>query len=158
MKIVFLDFDGPIIPTRVFAMNPGLLLEEPCRTSGALINEVLRRADAKLVVSSTWRKQGLEDCKVVLRKANIDLSRLHFWWRTEDLYPLSREDEIERWVKERGGGDRGNEFIAIDDMPLYKLESKHRVQCSSDNGFLFEHYLEACEKLHVSPFNKPNPI
>jgi hypothetical protein len=156
MKVVFLDFDGPIIPTRAFAMNPGMSFKEPCRTSGSLINEVLKRTDAHLVISSTWRRYGFQECATVLKKAGIDLERLGDDWKTESLHHLSREDEITKWMEKHA--PPGSDFIAIDDMPLDKLESKHRVQCTTNDGFLFEHYLEACEKLGISPFAKPTVI
>lgn len=159
MKIVFLDFDGPIIPSRCFALHPGsgpdhapdFSLSSPCATSGSLINQVLIRADAKLVISSSWREDGLNICNSIIRQAGItDISKLHVDWATPILQNLSREDEIQAWADKHGV----TEFIAIDDMPLLKLEAKHRVHCTTQNGFLLEHYVEACEKLGVEPYEK----
>jgi Swiss Army Knife RNA repair-like protein len=149
MKVIFLDFDGPIIPARAFAINRAMSYKIPCRTSGSLVNELLKRADAKLVVSSTWRKSGIEACKEVLRLAGIDLTRLHEDWRTEDLWPLKRKDEIEKWL---GAHDNIQEWIAIDDMPM-DLEPDNMVWCTSHDGVLFDHYMEACKKLRIKPWD-----
>tara|TARA_R100001244_G_scaffold25113_5_gene25723 strand:- start:9333 stop:9815 length:483 start_codon:yes stop_codon:yes gene_type:complete len=155
MKVLFLDFDGPIIPGRAWLLNnhPGGLWEEPCKTSGVLVNEVLHRADAKLVISSTWRKTGgLDGCKDLLYKAGIDLTRLHDDWATIALNSSEghvRSMEILEWVSRHDV----ESFIAIDDMELRGLPDENRVKCTTADGVLMDHFVEACNKLGVAPFD-----
>lgn len=150
MKVVFLDFDGPIIPTRSFVLSPTQMLDQPCATSGSLVNEALKRTDAKLVISSTWRYDGLKVCQNVLRAAKVDIERLHADWETKHFYGQSREDEIHDWVTRH----EIEEYIAIDDMPLEKLPNSHKVHVTTQDGFLLAHYEQACKKLGVEPYDR----
>lgn len=151
MKIIFLDFDGPIIPARTLALSEQY--DTPCATSGSLVNRCLERADAQLVISSSWRYNGYKVCCEILKAARIDPTRLHVDWETPQLHSFSRsrEDEIHQWTLKHGV----THYVAIDDLPLDKLPGVHRVHVTSENGFLLEHYLETCKKLGVEPYDPP---
>lgn len=147
MKVLFLDFDGPIIPSRTFALNERLLV--PCATSGALINLVISAAKAKLVISSSWKQDGLAECSRVLEEARIDVSHLHEDWCTG--VEARREDEILKWVESHDVDD----WLAVDDMPL-KLPKENFVHVTTNDGFLFDHYWQACRKLATIDFPPSN--
>lgn len=126
--------------------------DTPCRTSGALIQEVLHRADAKLVISSSWRRSGIAECANILGDAGIR-NRLHDDWRTEVVGGCPRAVEILSWVAEHDV----EEWIAIDDMHM-PLPEQNFVQCTLDDGFLMQHYIEACTKLGVLAFDPPPEV
>jgi hypothetical protein len=146
VKVIFLDFDGPIIPSRVFALNQGLLLKTPDPLAGAMINEALQLADAKIVVSSSWRRDGIDTCREVLRGAKIDVTRLHPDWHTP-IGP-SRKEAILQWVDAHF--NEIDTWVAIDDAVI-SLDPENYVHVSTRNGFLYEDYIELCKKLGVKP-------
>lgn len=78
MKVIFLDFDGVVVclpthyedlelgagPKRAHALN---------RACVARLNRIIRLTDAKVVVSSTWRRlQPIEYLRGYLRRAGFD--------------------------------------------------------------------------------------
>lgn len=163
VRVIFLDFDGPIIPARTLALAEIIQggrswegYDTPCPTSGSLINRCIQRADAQLVISSSWRRDGYKVCREMLLAARIDPKYLHVDWATpqSQSFSRSREDEIHQWAIKHGV----TEYVAIDDLPLDKLPSKHKVHVTSENGFLLEHYVETCEKLGVQPYDPPTVI
>lgn len=146
MKIVLLDFDGPIIPTRAFAIDPGGILDTPDPIAGALINDALKRAEAQLVVSSSWRRLGYPTCQEVLEKANVCTSRVHSDWATPT--GPSRKNAILEWIKNHPEVET---WVAIDDAKL-DLPSDNYIRVTTRDGFLLEHYLKLCDLLGISPY------
>lgn len=140
-NIVFLDFDGPIIPGRSWAINPGAIMKTADQLAGALINHVLKEFDVKIVISSTWRRDGLDVCKEVLTDAKIDITRIHEDWKT----PIGdkREEAILEWVENHK--DEVINWVAIDDARM-KLDPKNYLQVSYRDGFLYNDYDRLREK------------
>lgn len=73
MKVLFLDFDGVINTFRNSNEDGEIFSAVCCKNLNKLLSEV---PDLKIVVSSSWRHGGLEYVKKVLKKNNIDNSRV----------------------------------------------------------------------------------
>ena len=123
MKVVFLDFDGPIIP----------IMSHKCpRISGkgaqawpsciAALNRITSETGAYIVVSSTWRADGFKKTK----------ERLNDWGVTGEMISITpdlthrgpvlwnsvpRGLEIQKWLDdwERGTEHSLESFVIIDD-------------------------------------------
>jgi hypothetical protein len=65
MRVVFLDFDGPIIPIQSHENKRGLMEKAwpPCITA---LNRITDATGAKIVISSSWRWGGKPDAKMLL--------------------------------------------------------------------------------------------
>lgn len=72
MKIVFLDFDGPIIPLQSHKekMGSGKAAQAwpPCV---AALNRITETTGAKIVVSSTWRADGITRTRERLKEWGV---------------------------------------------------------------------------------------
>ena len=92
MKILFLDFDGPVIPQRAYAYNlqqrdkwnkGGLIHRYMDPSAVAIVKDVLVTTGAQLVISSSWRRLGYEGTVEVLEFNDISRVYLHEDWRTD---------------------------------------------------------------------------
>lgn len=63
MKVVFLDFDGPIIPLMSHKPVHRGAMEKAWPPCVAALNRITDTTGAMIVVSSMWRLGGLMDCK-----------------------------------------------------------------------------------------------
>ena len=153
VKIVFLDFDGVL--NHIAGADANRAVDapiEPARPDSAAaridpvaverINVLLRRTDAQIVVSSTWRDQySLEELRAMLvfrglafPERIIDVTPQ--MWRDDRVRRHDRGREIQSWIDSHPGIE---EFVIIDDnndmlhlLPLL-------VQTSMERGLLDEH-------------------
>lgn len=65
MKAIFLDFDGPIIPEAAYFGKAKAVAHPPCI---AALNRITDATGALIVVSSTWRADGLPAVRGYLKK------------------------------------------------------------------------------------------
>jgi len=110
-KYIFLDFDG------VFFINDVL-----CEDCVKNLNHIIKETDAKIIISSDWRKHHtLEQLNLFFIHWNIisDISGF-----TENLFPIGgslsriedyRCNEIEKYIRD----NRIENYIIIDDLELY---------------------------------------
>lgn len=70
MRIVFLDFDGPIIPQQSHETRRPLD-KKAWPDSVAALNRITDSTGAKIVVSSTWRKGGLSEVRRLLKSWGV---------------------------------------------------------------------------------------
>jgi trehalose-6-phosphatase len=106
MKIVFLDFDGPIIPQMSHDDNHPMDAWPSCI---AALNRITDTTDAKIVVSSTWRAGGLSEMRNLLSKwgANAEVIGL-----TPVLLNETRGKEIAEYLKAH---PETESFVILDD-------------------------------------------
>lgn len=123
MKVVFLDFDGVLnnFKDRNFGEQ---FSASSCRNFNALVKRV---PDLKIVISSSWRHNGLEYCKSVLEKNGINSDNVIDRTGKEDGI---RGNQIQAWL------DRNQDvtaFAIIDDnSDMGNLKSK----LVKTNGFV----------------------
>lgn len=112
MKIIFLDIDGVLLNIS----SRGI---EPCAYCVKNLNDIVKITGAKIVVSSTWRKGGLEQIRFVLAQWGVTgevigitpvLSRVTE--RSGFTRGACRGDEIARWLEQNGPVDS---FVILDD-------------------------------------------
>lgn len=151
MKIIFLDFDGPMIPMRAYCLpnqTPIVSLFDPCAV--AMLLKLIGISQAKLVISSTWGNQGYDTVANVLGKNGIDPQLLHEDWVTPRKLSSSRVQEIRMWL------DRHPEvvdYVAIDDEQLDFDFLPKAVLCDAYEGFSWRNYLECC--VHLDAYEDP---
>jgi len=147
MKILFLDFDGPVIPQRVYTYNiqhydRACVHWDP--SAAAIVKDVLLCTGAKLVISSAWRRQGYDRIVKILEYNGISEAFLHKDWRTETDPDDTRANRILRWVEQHPAV---TEWVAVDDEPLSE-ETKHGnskigphfVHVTLEDGILHKHH------------------
>lgn len=110
MKIIFLDIEGVLVGANGPADVP-----DPARVDR--LNALAERTGAHLVVTSTWRSQGLDELTTLLRGWGVtapvagltdDLSYLDF---TTPI-GLHRGDELGRWLDQH---PQVEDFVILDD-------------------------------------------
>jgi len=140
-KVIFLDFDGPMIPFRNWVLAPLTYQKyekfDPVAVATVLL--ALTKSGAKLVISSSWREIGYEEICKVLEENGISLDCLHSDWATPDLVHHSmveRPIEIRAWLSKH---PEIQKYVVIDDA---KMEIENLVHVTSEDGILYKHQLE----------------
>lgn len=128
MKIIFLDFDGVLnsIQQTVVLKRESYDASGINRISLGLVRWVCEMTDAKIVISSTWRSQGL-DWIVGVVEAN--------GWRNPPIIGCTprlngfRGDEVKEYLQHSGTHNTLESYVAIDDdsdfhpdQPLIKVD------------------------------------
>ena len=119
MKVIFLDFDGVINPIS-FHHGSGF-----SKTACDNLQSILTKDPAvRIVVSSAWRRNGLEACQKNLKDNGIDYTKLVGLTDMEGgLMPgPEREAQIERWLKDH---PEVKQFAVLDDFPLPKFKDRY---------------------------------
>lgn len=111
MKVIFLDFDGPIIPLLCYQQKSGIFTPRNGKAWPSCIEQLNRVTDttgAKIVVSSTWRLGGFDDVK----------AKLAAWGATGEVVGITpvfrtiRGAEIGAWLLEN---PEVTSFVIFDD-------------------------------------------
>lgn len=147
VKILFLDFDGPMIPLRAWPLTDKLSNERFDPVAAGTLKKLFdRNPDIQLVISSSWRSIGKEKIVAILEREGISRAHLHDDWETKNLenhLMANRHLEINEWL---GRHPEITTWVAIDDYPL-TLPEKHFVKVSSNDGMLWEHQRQLFKKL-----------
>lgn len=141
MKIIFLDFDGVMIPASDNTMN-NAAFHPACVER---LNRLLEETDARLVISSYWQTMGEYTCVGALQRNGIDPSLLHEHWGTGASLGVARWVQIQKWVEDH---PEVTQWVAIDDAPIERLGT-HAIQCDTRYGFTEKLYEQAREKLNA---------
>jgi hypothetical protein len=123
MKIVFLDFDG-VLTTKSTQFGFG---DPSCVLA---LNRITTMTDAKIVVSSTWRFQGLKTCQENLKNWGVAAEVIDITPRLQNDNG-SRGDEIRQWLIENPSVSR---FVIIDDDTDMGDLREHLVKCDTNVG------------------------
>jgi len=146
-KVLFLDFDGPMIPRRAYYLpKQTLIVSKFDPVAVALLNSVLDETGAKLVISSTWGKQGKDIVKPTLEENGISWNRVHEDWVTPRKFSSTREMEIKMWLDKHRDITH---WASLDDENL-ELDGRN-VKVSFDDGVQMCHYHKLLELLEVIP-------
>jgi len=153
VKILFLDFDGPVIPMRAIPYNihqrdkwneGGLIYRHWDPSATAIVKDVLDTTGAKLVISSSWRRLGLEGIVDVLELNGVSIDYLYKDWKTDTASDDTRANRILKWIEEHPDT---TEWVAVDDEDLADEKAHGNaaiapnfVHVTTENGILFEHH------------------
>lgn len=151
-KIIFLDFDGPMIPVRAMYLPENLKMMpakfDPCAVG--MLNFLIDKSGAKLVISSTWASRGADFIATVLQLNGVRPVLHHVdsnSWRTpRKRMSSSRAEEIKWWLSDYKG--TYSHWVAIDDFDLRGQIEKF-VFVSMDDGFQIKHMRKAAQYLDV---------
>lgn len=146
MKVIFIDFDGPLISHRARTL-PGhelatwretladlpepvdlgdlgnVALEAPIPkfdpVAVSLLQRLITGHPAMLVVTSSWKKLGQKNIEFILDLNGLPSSWLHLKWCTESLGVSARRcDEISQWLSRASrAGEEILSYAAFDDDP-----------------------------------------
>jgi len=124
MKIIFLDIDGVLYTTSYFTYlsysekektrdKYGFIFDKKCIEN---LNEITKKTGAKIVISSTWRRKGIDFLRNCFKDRGItgeiiDLTPIG----TIDNLFYCRGEEIEQWLLENGVPEK---ITVIDDSSL----------------------------------------
>jgi hypothetical protein len=123
MKVIFLDFDG-VLTTRSTQFGFG---DPSCVMA---LNQITSLTDAKIVVSSPWRFQGLKAVRENLRNWGVVAEVIDVTPRLPDDSG-TRGDEIRQWLIENPVVSR---FIILDDDIDMGVLRGHLIRCDSELG------------------------
>lgn len=137
MKVIFLDIDGVVncwdtkerAPSKCIGVEQRLI---------AHVKEIVDATGAKLVLSSTWRKDWAFDLN-----NGIDWHYLRDEFAKQDLYFMDytpsrrdshRGEEIKEWLESTEYDVKS--YVIIDDemFDIWDLHDGHTVQTSFDSG------------------------
>lgn len=147
MKVIFLDFDGPMISHRARSLPliwGGDLadLPEPFDATEnrkfnretrvpkfdpvavSLVGKLVLGHDAQLVVTSSWRKLGRRNVEHILDINGLSSTWLHASWCTEpEGKGATRSDEIYQWLNrvQHAGGEIESYAVFDDDPSILSL-------------------------------------
>ncbi len=116
MKIIFLDIDG-VLNSSVYDRTRSCDEGNIDKTRLVLIKELVDKTEAKIVLTSSWRKHWSKDPSARDEIGN-DLARdfesagLDIYDKTPEKGYLERACEISMWLDENDGVDS---FVIIDD-------------------------------------------
>lgn len=142
-NVIFLDIDGVLLPGRVWIDHPEtkstmFISWDPIAVR--MLNKLVKEANAKIVISSTWAALGKEEFVYHMEKNGMDPKCLWndtFKW-TSHIGIGSRHDSIQVWLDQHKDYDLN--WIAIDDDPSIKPFAERAILTSFDDGFLSDHY------------------
>jgi len=149
MRVIFLDIDGVLNSGRsVTATGSCYLLDS---VAVGLINKLCEEADAKIVVSSTWRKRVGPGIKDSLAVAGIKRRYFHPDYATPEIDGMARGAEVKAWLLQH---DDVENFVCIDDNGGF-FDGQTLIQTNPQEGFSYANY---CEALHHLAGKTPGVI
>ena len=104
MKILFLDFDGVIKP----------LHQEFSKDCVARVVMLLNREpQLRIVISSSWRAQGLQACRGILAGLGVDPVKVIDVTEGQPEHALTtRDHHVKKWLRDHPVDN----FVILDDM------------------------------------------
>ena len=147
MKVVFLAFDGPIIPRLSYPPSGKQASAWP--SCVAALNRITDTTGAKIVVSSVWRADGLMQCRKNLRGLGVTGPVLGI---TPHLFDgqtqLRRGHEIQAWMDDYER-EEIEAFVILDDDSDMEHLLPFLVKTPFETGLTEEH-ADAAIKLLTS--------
>lgn len=134
-RVLFLDFDGPMIPMRAWPIQGDRGYDTFDPVAAATVKRVLDSAGAKIVVSSSWRISGYDVVVDVMERAGLDRSYLHDDWKTECIASgptLLRKKEIALWLSKH---PEVQDYVILDDEDV---GLPNQVKVTFEDGLTME--------------------
>lgn len=145
--VIFLDFDGPIIPTKSWVLGHFDKTEKFDPIAVETIKLALRLSKAKLVISSSWRIYSRDLIVKILDDNGIKEDLLHIDWKIDSPPTCKIQDRsygINRWLTSH---PEIVKYAVLDDL---KLNVKFLVHIDSDNGFSKQNQIELFKFLNIT--------
>jgi len=118
MKIIFLDFDGVINPIS-YHHSKGFS-QAACSNLQSILT---KEPSVRIVISSAWRRNGLETCQKILKENGVDSTKVIGVTEAKGGWdPENREMQIDKWLKDH---KEVKQFIVLDDFPMPKFGDKY---------------------------------
>ena len=148
MKVIFLDFDGVLLPTSHYATEKA---DPKCVVT---LNEITDQTQAKIVISSDWRHYGLIKCQNYLEEWGVtgEVIGLTPSLTTKPHQESSIYLAVERWVEIRTWLDTHNveSFVILDDFwPMRELSHRY-VKTKEEEGLTITDAALAIRLLGIS--------
>lgn len=142
MKILFLDFDGVIKPIHQD------FSKDACKRVSDLLN---KEPSLRIVISSSWREQGLQACRGILSGLGIDPIKVIDVTEGMPEHALkTRDHHIKKWLRDHPTDN----FVIIDDeaeMPDFKAKYVNTI---SNVGFTDKDAERALDILKQDKYGK----
>lgn len=135
MKVIFLDFDGVITIPPEWHLDVNKI---------KYIKQIVDTTGAKIVVSSSWRMNSIEETIIDIYKNELPLNSKIFKWFLNNLYDVipwvcddkyngtGRGGEIQTWLDKHPEVD--NYVIIDDDGDMLDSQLFHFVQTNYEDG------------------------
>ncbi len=132
MKVIFLDFDGVItIPPKWYLKADKI----------KYIKRIVDETRAKIIVSSSWRMNTVEETKqsMIYKERRCPRNKM-LYWLIDNLYDVTphvglgngRGGEIQKWLNDHPEFD--NYVILDDDHDMWDSQLYHFVQTNYEDG------------------------
>ncbi len=174
--VIFLDFDGPIFPSKVFMypenngenslavckqlnLHPYVTYWKADPNSVVMLNKLYEAYPYDLVISSSWADPWLHDRDSIVSVLDINglTYNLHKDWKTPRDVNSFRHEQISDWLKLHP--EYKDKYIIIDDyssgdqlhnlevLKEYKLHKENVFLVDVDEGLSYKQYREIFNKL-----------
>lgn len=159
-KILFLDIDGVLVNenhilemyeiekkegTNISLDKYGHIFDPICVE---FLKRIVKETEAKIVISSTWRLNGIISLKRMFKYRNIDLHILDI---TPCLESRIRGDEISEWLDNKKNIDS---YVILDDEDDMGEKHKNNIVVTDPYNGITEIEMNKCIKI----LNKNNDI
>jgi hypothetical protein len=144
MKAILLDFDGTIAPLSLHHTSNGF-----SATACANVQSILTKdPNARIVVSSAWRRWGLEKVREILKENGIDPTKVIGVTEAEGGWtPENRAKQINNWLKNH---KEVKEFVVLDDSPMPEFGDRF-IKVNPYVGFTEKDAENALKALNANP-------
>ncbi len=162
MNIIFLDFDGVLRPTRYTESCMGIWQEEKqCSVKDQYgfyfapwamdaLNYIIAAADANIVFTTDWRKNGFEQIKELWVQRGYRFPN-RIIGQTPVLPCGTRGKEISAWLTNHK--KKINSYVILDDIvTLGKAHEGRFVPIDAKFGLRMQHAMDAVEILTTKKY------
>ena len=150
MKVIFLDFDGVItIPPKWYLKANKI----------KYIKRIVDETDAKIVVSSSWRMDTVEETRksMIYKEKRCPRNKM-LYWLIDNIYDVTpwvglgngRGGEIQKWLNDHPEVD--NYVILDDDHDMWDSQMYHFVQTNYEDGITEVETIRAIKVLNKKCF------
>lgn len=175
MNIIFLDIDGVLVHENyIVSVYPNIKRDRFgklfCPIASSLLNELIEKTNAKIVITSSWRADGLKDMQTMWKERNmsgevIDVTPYFYVRDTIHMHKPSmpRGVEIDYWLHRNNYMHHEpdciadyetikkckikNYIIIDDDTDMLWNQRNNFIRCNEMEGFTFNDFQKALKIL-----------
>lgn len=147
MRVLFVDVDGPLIPSGMYLVHPTPSYERVFSPIAvAVLKKMIESSKAKIVMNTTHNLDG-QKLKDDLLKVGFKEEDFGLPWKTD--YPVShgRTGSIEEWLKNQS--EKNIEWVALDDEDF--TSSDKLILIDFDEGLHLRHYNKLSKLWNFKP-------